>query len=80
MLELLGDVELNFTTLVPNAGHLARPNGVRYDGEPDTKEARGFQCYVGNPDISCFDMIVITLRNDPLLPYSGININFIIKN
>ena len=71
MLALLGDVELNFTVMVPSAGHLARPNGVVYEGEPDTREERGFQCYVGNPDINCFDTFVITLRDDKYFPISG---------
>ena len=71
MLSLLGDLELNFTVLVPTSGSLARPNGVEYEKDPDTREARGFQCYIENPDINCFNTIVITLRNDPLMPYSG---------
>ena len=57
--------------MVPTSGHLARPNGVVYDGEPDSREERGFQCYVRNPDINCFDMIVVTLRNDPYFPITG---------
>ena len=70
MLDLLGDVQLNFVLPVPTQGSMARPNGIKFEGDPDSKAARGFQCYVKNPEINCFDFIVIQLRNDPKAPYS----------
>ena len=67
---MLEDVQMNFVVPVPTAGTLARPNGVRFKGESNTKEARGFECYVKNPEINCFDFILIQLRNDPKIPFS----------
>lgn len=61
---------MDFIVPVPNNGSVTRSNNVVYNGEPDTKEARGFQCYVGNPGIDTFDFIVLTLRNDPNQPIS----------
>ena len=70
MLELLGDQQLNFIVPVPNNGSVSRPHGVKFNGDPDSREARGFQCYIGNTDLNTFDFIVTSLRNDPNNPVS----------
>ena len=69
-MSLLEDVQLNFVIPVPSNGSIARPNGVKFDGDPDTPEGRAFKCYVENPEINTFDFVVITMRNDPKQPFS----------
>ena len=70
VLDLLDNIKLNFVVPVPTNGSFARPNGVRFQGNPESQEARGFQCFVKNPDINTFDFIVVSMRNDPKNPFS----------
>ena len=69
-MDLLDNEKLNFVVPVPTNGSFARPNGVKFQGQAESQEARGFQCYVKNPDINTFDFIVLTMRNDPKYPFS----------
>ena len=67
---MLGNTQMKFILPVPNSGSFSRSNGVQFDGPSDSQAARGFQCYVANPPIECFDFIVLAMTNDPLQPFS----------
>ena len=69
-MDLLDNEKLNFVVPVPTNGSFARPNGVKFQGQAESQEARGFQCYVKNPDINTFDFVVLSMRNDPKYPFS----------
>ena len=67
-MELLDNHQLNFVIPVPNNGSISRPHGVEFEGDRESRLARGFQCYIGNTDINTFDFIVMSMRNDPYNP------------
>ena len=70
VLELLGEHELNFSIGVPNSGSLTRPNGVEFDGDKTSDAGRAFTAYVTQAPMHCFNFLIATLRNDPLIPWS----------
>lgn len=70
VLELLGEHELNFAVGIPNSGSLTRPNGVEFEGDVTSTAGHAFSAYVAQAPIHCFHFLVVTLRNDPFVPWS----------